>query len=135
MLNNAANLVNGAGPVSSIKGEVSDRIKRGEMRLQCDPASVLLEAAGHPEPAEGQIVEVSKTGLKLRLRTSTHATSESVRITHARMIVTGQIRHSGPNDAGALRHGRRNRGRSVRALVYTSSAAERVAFGKPYQVG
>ena len=79
--------------MSSIKGEVADRIQRREMRLQCDPASVLLEASGHPEPAEGQIVEVSKTGLKLTLRTSSHTTSESVRITHARMIVTGQYAH------------------------------------------
>jgi hypothetical protein len=105
MLNNAANLVKGAvqsGPVSSIKGEGAGRIQRREMRFQCDPASVLLEAAGHPEPAEGQIVEVSKTGLKLRLRTSSHATSESVRITHARMIVNGQIRHYRPNDDGAF---------------------------------
>lgn len=108
MLNNAADLARGAmqsGAGSSTRDETAGSIRRREMRFQCDPAAVLLEAAGHPEPVEGQIVEVSKTGLRLRLGTSAFATSESVRVSHARMIISGQIRYCRRNAAGAFNTG------------------------------
>jgi len=71
------------------------------MRLQCEPTSVLLELAGHPEPVAGQIVQVSNSGLHLRMGTSV-LVGESVRVTRTSMIISGQIRYCQPNDAGSF---------------------------------
>ena len=70
MPENAENTFRGA--VHSSAGsrageEAAGRNRRQEMRLPCDPGGVLLESVAHPEPVEGQIVEVSKSGLQLRL--------------------------------------------------------------------
>jgi len=102
MPDNAANTFKGAVQ-SSAEGsaEAAGRNRRQEMRLPCDPGHVLLESAGHPEPVEGQIVEVSRSGLQLKLRTPVSA-GESVRITRAGMIISGQIRYCRPNDAGSF---------------------------------
>ncbi len=105
MLNNAANSVKGteqSGAGSSTRGEAAGSMRRREMRFRCDPAEVLLEVAGHPEPLEGEIVEVSKTGIRLRLETAALATSESVTVSHARMIISGQIRYCHRNDGGVF---------------------------------
>src|SRR5580704_7530587 len=81
--------------------DAAGRNRRREMRLQCDPANVVLEITGHPEPVEGQIVEVSKSGLQLRLENSVPG-GEAVRVTRASMIINGQIRYCRPNDAGSF---------------------------------
>jgi hypothetical protein len=81
--------------------EAAGRNRRREMRLQCDPANVVLEVAGHSEPVEGQIVEVSKSGLQLKLETSVPA-GESVRVTRASMVINGQIRYCRPNGSGSF---------------------------------
>src|SRR5579863_8254783 len=81
--------------------EAAGRNRRREMRFQCDPANVVLDITGHREPVEGQIVEVSKSGLQLRLDTSVPA-GEAVRVTRASMIINGQIRYCRPNDAGSF---------------------------------
>jgi PilZ domain len=78
-----------------------ERNQRREMRLQCDPSKVLLELAENSEPLEAQVVGVSKSGLQLRLGTSV-AAGESVRVTHAKMVISGQIRYCRPNDVGAF---------------------------------
>jgi hypothetical protein len=81
--------------------EAAGRNRRREMRLQCDPANVVLDITGHSEPVEGQIVEVSKSGLQLRLENSVPA-GQTVRVTRASMIINGQIRYCRPNDAGSF---------------------------------
>ena len=77
------------------------RNRRQETRIPCDPGDALLQLAGNPEPVEGYIVEVSKSGLQLRLGTCVpHGVS--VRITRAGMIINGEIRYCRPNDAGSF---------------------------------
>jgi hypothetical protein len=81
--------------------EAAGRNRRRELRLQCDPANVVLDRTGRHEPVDGQIVEVSKSGLQLRLETSVPA-GEAVRVTRASMIINGQIRYCRPNEAGSF---------------------------------
>jgi len=104
MPENAANTFRGAAGNSAgspDQDEAAGRNRRQEMRLPCDPGSVLLESAGCPEPIEGQIVEVSRSGLQLRLQTPVDA-GASVRITRAGMLISGQIRYCRPNDSGSF---------------------------------
>jgi hypothetical protein len=104
MPDKAGNMAN-SGLRSSAGGlghdEVAGRNRRQEMRLPCDPGDVLLELAGYPKPVEGHIVEVSRSGLQLRLGTFVPA-GESVRVTRAGTIISGQIRYCRPNDAGSF---------------------------------
>lgn len=104
MPENAENTFRGA--VHSSAGsrageEAAGRNRRQEMRLPCDPGGVLLESVAHPEPVEGQIVEVSKSGLQLRLEIPV-AAGALVRISRAGMAISGQIRYCRPNDAGSF---------------------------------
>jgi hypothetical protein len=63
-----------------------------------------LEVAGHPEHVEGRVVEVSKSGLQVLLGASVLA-GDLVRITCARMIISGHIRYCRPNDTGSFNTG------------------------------
>ena len=98
MPEHAANTLKGA------RDEGAGRNRRQELRLPCDPGTVLLESVAHPEPVKGQIVEVSKSGLQLRLETPLPA-GESVRITGANMVISGQIRYCRPNESGSFETG------------------------------
>ena len=89
------------GTASAAEDEAAGRNRRRETRIQCDPASVLLEIDGHPEAVEGQVVEVSKSGLQLRLETTVPA-GQTARVTLASMIISGQIRYCRPNDTGSF---------------------------------
>src|SRR5579863_9260100 len=95
------NSTNPGKPAVADDDEAAGRNRRREMRLQCDPANVVLEIVGHHEPVEGQIVEVSKSGLQLRVETLVPA-GESVRVTRASMIINGQIRYCRPNAFGSF---------------------------------
>jgi hypothetical protein len=104
MPDNAGNTVKSAAQSNAgnpAQDGAAGRNRRREMRLTCDPGDVLLELAGRPEPVEGRIVEVSRSGLLLRLGNSVPA-GESVRVTRAGTIISGQIRYCRPNQAGSF---------------------------------
>ncbi|HEX4133293.1 MAG TPA: PilZ domain-containing protein [Bryobacteraceae bacterium] len=77
----------------------SEANRREEKRLSCDPGDVRLEFQGRPESVQAHIVEVSRSGLQLRLRTSVQA-GEPVSITRADTVISGEIRYCRPNDGG-----------------------------------
>jgi hypothetical protein len=102
MHDNTANT--GKGAIPAAQAETGSTNQRLERRLPSAQSSVVLEIAGHPEHLEGRVVEVSKSGLRILLGASVPA-GDLVRITCARMIVSGQIRYCRSNDAGAFNTG------------------------------
>jgi hypothetical protein len=79
----------------------SEANRREERRLSCDPGNVRLEFRGRPEFVEGRIIEVSRSGLQLRLNASVQA-GEPVSIIHSGTVISGEIRYCRPNDAGSF---------------------------------
>lgn len=79
----------------------SEANRREERRLSCDPGDVRLEFQGRPDSFPGRIVEVSRSGLQLRLETSVPA-GEPVSITRSNTVISGQIRYCRPNDGGSF---------------------------------
>lgn len=102
MHDNAANTGKGAMPAA--QAETGGSNQRRERRLPCAQSSVVLEVAGHPERVEGRVVEVSKSGLQVVLGASV-LTGDLVRITCARMIISGRIRYCRQNDSGSFSTG------------------------------
>jgi hypothetical protein len=102
MPDNAANILkSGMQGSAGSHAEAEGRNRRQEMRLPCDPGDVRLELDGSPEPVEGHIVEVSKSGFQLRLGTVVPV-GESVRVIGANTVISGEIRYCRANDEGSF---------------------------------
>ncbi len=65
---------------------------RRERRFQCPTAGVLLRITGSHELCEAQVMEISRSGLRLRLPAAVAAGS-SVEFDLGRMLITGEIRY------------------------------------------
>jgi len=105
MPDNAANILkSGLQGSAGSPAQAEGRNRRQETRLPCDPGDVRLELNGSPEPVEGHIVEVSKSGLQLILGTAVPV-GESVRVIRANTVISGEIRYCRQNDEGFFETG------------------------------
>jgi hypothetical protein len=70
--------------------------RRRELRLPCDRSTVLIELPGKAEQLQGEIIDVSRSGIFVRLDSQLNG-GDSLRAILPHMTISGKVRYSRPN--------------------------------------
>jgi hypothetical protein len=79
-------------PSSEQTTETKTNDTRRDMRFACDPATVQAHVSGYAQPVAAQVVQVSKSGVRL-LVAEPLPEGAHVRVEIGALMVEGEIRH------------------------------------------